>query len=125
MGEMKCTTWVVARLTVPGIHCWASQPDGAARRYLATPHRHLFHIEAGVKVGGDDREIECFALRGEVEHVLRGTFPPDSNGEAILNSSSCEMVAAVIGDHLRSVYGTGCYCEVLEDGEVGARKVWS
>jgi hypothetical protein len=97
---------------------WHSWPDAPERRgYLASSHRHLFHIEARTTVEHDDREIEFHDVRDQIEVLWNLIAGPKRD----LGSASCEMLAGRIGRHLCEWSG-GRYwsVSVSEDNECGA-----
>jgi hypothetical protein len=101
----------------PGWHHWPSAP--AHRDYLAVRHRHLFHVTASLEVWHDDREVEFHDL---LEFVERQT---NRYGEE-LGACSCEHIAQRIGEAVMEKWpDRGLVVAVSEDGENGARLVWS
>jgi hypothetical protein len=111
----KATIFV--KFTQEGIHCWKDAPDGP-RAYLRNPHRHLFVIEARTEVEHDDRQLEFFDVRDQIE----GLFGLIAGPARDLGSQSCEMLARRIGMHLVEWSG-GKHTwavTVSEDGEAGA-----
>jgi hypothetical protein len=115
----------IARITFPGLHAWANQPADAPRRYLHTPHRHLFHVEIGVPVNHGDREVEILALGGAVRSIVEA-FGRTSDGDIDLGARSCEHLAEYIGARIAMLAQAGCdvappsYVRVFEDNENGA-----
>ena len=101
--------WVQVRFVVEGFHHWPEAPPH--RAYLAARHRHLFHVEVGVAVTQEDRQIEFHDLRDWcVQH-----FPPGDYG-----AQSCERLARGLLTALE-VPCPGCarWVSVWEDGECG------
>jgi hypothetical protein len=109
------TVWVTHRFT--GWHAWPGAPHG--RKYLASPHRHVFHVRAEVEVEKDDREIEFHDLLDVVDDACRAMG-------SHLGSKSCEMIAAEIGFVILKHWpGRKVAVDVAEDGENGACVVLS
>ena len=111
MTTAPATIWV--RFQHEGLHCWPGATP--RRRYLANPHRHMFHVCISTNVGHDDREIEFHDLRAEAESMFaalgdRGDF----------GSQSCEMLARGLAQQLVARYSRAIAVEVSEDGEFGA-----
>ena len=98
--------------TFAAAHHWPDAP--AHRRYLASTHRHLFHVDAEVTVRHDDREVEFHDLQ-DVVAARCAALGTD------LGAMSCEMVAAEVLAEVRRVYpGRSYKATVSEDGECGA-----
>jgi hypothetical protein len=103
------TTFAIVRFRVPGIHYWPGPPKH--RQYLLNAHRHLFHVECGIEVKHNDREIEFQDLLDRAQHkfMLGGRM-------------SCEMAAKGLLKHLQKRFPERrMYVDVFEDGECGAR----
>lgn len=109
--------WVTHRFD--GFHAWHDAPQ--VRSYLASPHRHLFHVKLTMDVHHDDREVEFHDLRDEVVGIC-GTLGVDGPGKSrALHGMSCEQIALFIAEAIRQRHdGRSLECEVSEDGELGA-----
>ncbi len=107
----------IARVTVPGLHAWRTQPVGAPRPYLNSPHRHLFHIEVGVAVSHGDRQVEILALGQQVRTLIGMTYPTTSDGEVDFGERSCEHIAEALAGAIQPFPS---YVRVFEDAENGA-----
>lgn len=108
MGEI--TTMAVVRFRVEGFHCW-SDAEGE-RSYLASRHRHMFHVEVSLELYGLNREVEFHDLLGFCKEKFLG-------GE--LGSKSCEMMALHLLHHVEEQWAQReITVSVFEDGEVGA-----
>lgn len=104
---------IVVNLQVEGVHCWPAC-DIADVSYLAHPHRHVFAIRCEKEVKKDNREIEIICFKRLVLDYLSAHYgTPADFGEM-----SCEMIA---GELVRRF--SLSLCEVLEDGENGAKIV--
>lgn len=102
--------WVFVRFAVEGFHCWPDAPPH--RAYLATRHRHLFHVMVTVAVRHGEREIEFHDLRDWCVAQL----PPGDYG-----AQSCEALALAMAAMLQGPYpGRPVRVEIAEDGECGA-----
>lgn len=94
-----------------GMHAWTDAPPH--RRYLADPHRHLFHVRVEVSVVHDSREIEFHDLLDLVASIC-DAMPHDALG-------SCEDIAHDIADEVQVRWPKRrVSADVSEDGENGA-----
>lgn len=100
---------IFVRFQSAGIHHWPGATG--ERAYLATPHRHQFHVEVAVPVTHDDREVEFHDLL----EFCRSAFPTGD-----LGAMSCEMLARQLGDAVMQRYLRPVTVTVSEDGECGS-----
>ena len=100
--------------TVEGVHNWPAAPPH--RAYLATLHRHLFHVRVSAAVRGDDREIEFHDLRDQGRKIMEGYLDGGS-----FDAQSCEHLARRLASDLCAVHARPVTVHVSEDGECGAR----
>lgn len=93
------------------LHAWPDAPRH--RSYLASEHRHLFHVRATVDVVHDDREIEFHdLLDAVVDACVQIHCAP---------LGSCEQIADDIAQRLRPQWPKRrIEVDVSEDGENGA-----
>ena len=104
-------TRVVARFSVEGFHAWPGAGGDAA--FLASRHRHVFHVAASVWVEHADRDVEFILLGRGLRLALTTAF-----GEpAEFGAMSCEHVARWLIEACEHRWHS---CEVSEDGENGA-----
>lgn len=104
---------VTALARVPGLHCWPDAPYG--RAYLASPHRHLFHVRATVRVEHNERDVEFHdlgALILDAVHALAPEYVEDSSMRHF-GASSCETIARFVAraleqDHALDVLAVSC-----------------
>ena len=101
----QCVIWCKFRFTA--IHCW-KEATGASY-FLRHPHRHEFHVKAGMTVTSLDREIEFIELKRKMKAYCKEAYE-DKEFEY-----SCEEIAM----DLIETFGLS-FCEVSEDGENGA-----
>lgn len=99
--------YVFVRTTFEGYHRWKDAPDGVL--FLRDWHRHILHVELGVKVSHDNRQVEFIQLKWKLDGFINKMWK-DKQFE-----DSCEMIARSILINLN-----GVWCEVSEDGENGA-----
>jgi len=102
-------TRIVVRFQFEAVHYWPNAPQGLDERYLALPHRHMFHVEATTPVAHEDRDIEIIAFKREMQAYCADVFGKQPT------TSSCETMARMLLEHFR-LYR----CQVLEDNENGA-----
>lgn len=104
---------VEAAITVPGMHFWPTAPD--RREYLRSPHRHLFHVTAEVKVDYADRAVEFHDLQDAIHQIVmqRNLLGSAENPVA----ASCETMASLIEGYLRDRHYDPIHVAVSEDGE--------
>jgi hypothetical protein len=119
---------VFCTFRVPGFHCWPDAPEHYG--YLRNLHRHEFHFRIEVKVGDPDREIEFIAFKNECVNRVADAFSTEDelfDGVAVnFGGRSCEMIAVALHNVLYAVgYHDVVMIEVSEDGENGARAIWS
>lgn len=82
--------------------------------FLGYPHRHIFHINVGIEVFHNDRDIEFIQFKRFCERLL-------SEGVVQLNYKSCEMISDDLYDTIASRYpDRDIHITVSEDGENGA-----
>ena len=106
--------WVTFRKE--GIH---SYPNAAINKelegvkFLANPHRHIFHFKIWIEVYHDDRDIEFILFKRWLESLY--------NTETLqLNNKSCEMIARELHTEIITAYPVReHWIEVSEDGENG------
>lgn len=100
---------IVVNLRLEGFHYWADAPSEV--RFLASPHRHEFHVRMERDVVHEDREIEIILFKRKAVDVIRRVY----GDPCAFGSRSCEAIAS---EFIR-MFGLSS-CTVLEDGENGA-----
>ena len=102
--------WVTTQFE--GFHKYSDAPEEVS--FLKNKHRHIFHVKVWIEVGHNDRDIEFFIFKKQVETLLQ-----NSN----LNNSSCEMIADYVHNKISLAYpNRKMKIEVSEDGENGCEK---
>lgn len=105
---MSETTYIKVHTTFEGVHFYPNAPDLV--QDLKSPHRHLFHIRVQVSVTHDDREIEFWLFKHDIEKafpflsVLDDKQKGNYGGAIYLGACSCEMIARKIYDYLAEKY---------------------
>lgn len=108
---MATNTYIKVRTQFEGFHYYQDAGLIDPRiRFLEERHRHMFKVEVKISVTHDDRELEFFLVKWDLEEFIK-------NGDQ--NHKSCEMIAKDILDHLFASYGDERYYEIVvsEDGE--------
>ena len=118
--EAKRMIWVTFRKE--GIHKYPAALEDPNLKtgdeydvsFLGYPHRHIFHINVGIEVFHNDRDIEFIQFKRFCERLL-------SEGVVQLNYKSCEMISDDLYDIIATRYpGRDIHITVSEDGENGA-----
>lgn len=96
-----------------GFHCYPNAPDEVA--FLRSVHRHIFYVDVTVQVKHDDRELEFFMVKREIDSFIKDNL-------ADLNMKSCEMIGRkILYFLLRRYPNRDAYSiHVSEDKENGA-----
>lgn len=102
---------VIVTLQVEGFHQWPQACDPV--EFLATNHRHLFHIRGEFPVTHGDRELEIIQVKRWVVETISHYF----GTPARFDSMSCEHIC----EWLLEKFPAASAFEVLEDGENGGR----
>lgn len=106
-------TLIFVTTTFEGLHRWPHAPKQVS--FLASPHRHTFHVKAWLRVDHDDRDLEFFMVKAKLDGWLYA-YPYD------LGTRSCETIARDLRERLVAEYGDDRdpIVEVSEDGQNGA-----
>lgn len=114
-------TFIDVPVRVVGWHQW---PEATAlRSYLATPHRHVFHVRVTLEVAHGEREVEFHDLQDAAADMLNRLGKPHASGTGRdFGAMSCERIAVAMVNALRLKYGVAreVRVSVREDDEVGA-----
>lgn len=116
---------IVVRSRFSALHMYEDAPEVVS--FLRHPHRHMFHVEAEIKVSHGNRELEFFTVKYELDtHVIQGVLRSavPSCGVWVLKQS-CEDIAEGIAASLMARFKLSdkdiVYVEVSEDGENAGR----
>ena len=63
------TNYIWITTSMEGFHAYPDAPDEVA--FLRNRHRHLFHFRVYIEVFHDDREIEFFMFKRDVEKMIK------------------------------------------------------
>lgn len=105
---------IIVNLQVEGIHHWATCNISEVN-YLASVHRHIFHVRALKVVSHNDREVEFIEFKHNLEDYLVGRYYDEGRRLLDFGSLSCEDIAEELVNQFELAQ-----CVVLEDGENGA-----
>jgi hypothetical protein len=121
------TRMIWVKFQKEGIHCYPGADtnlglatnDGYDVKFLAYPHRHIFHFQVWISVTHSDRDIEFIQFKRWLEKLyLENTLE--------LNFKSCEMIAEDLHEKIIVKYpDREIWIEVSEDGENGTLIKWS
>lgn len=113
--------YIVVRGQYEGFHEWEDAPDEVA--FLRNEHRHLFKWEVSLQVDHDDRELEFFMVKRQIETNINYWL----RTKKWRHLGSCEQQAEIIlGDAMKWYGEDRCYKVVVsEDGESDGIVIWT
>lgn len=104
-----------------GIHAYpaaATDPALEDVKFLANPHRHMFHFKVTIDVEHNDRDIEFLLFKRWLESLY-------AEKVLELDHQSCEMMAEALYAQITKRYpNRAVTIDVAEDGENGAILSW-
>jgi hypothetical protein len=102
---------IIVRTQFEDAHRWPEAPEEVAfLRYL---HRHIFFVEIKCEVTTDNRELEFFMVKKELNKIIKKdiiTMPVEK---------SCEMMALKLQKILQFKYKRPFTVSIFEDNENG------
>lgn len=107
----KKNTYIKVRTEFEGFHYYPNAGSIDSRiKFLENEHRHMFKVEVKISVTHNDRELEFFLVKWDLQEFIK-------SGNQ--NHKSCEMIAEdILNNHLLPKYGERYYeIVVSEDGE--------
>lgn len=111
----KRTIWV--RFQKEGIHCYpaaAEDPNLEDVKFLAYPHRHIFHFKVGIEIVHNDRDIEFIQFKRWLESLFDDKILQ-------LDDKSCEMISDDLFEKIAEKYpNRDITISVSEDNENGS-----
>lgn len=108
-------TFIVVKAQFEGMHQWLNCPYSQVS-FLKDLHRHIFYVEVVLGVYGDDRELEFFMVKKDLEKIIQVYLEPPN-----LGNQSCEMMAKEIAQGFKNYgYKTLFKVSVFEDNENGS-----
>lgn len=111
---MNTQTTITVRTEFEGFHFYPGAGEIDPRiKFLESEHRHMFKVAAELEVFHDDRELEFFLVKWDLNEFIK-------SGNQ--NHKSCEMIAREILEHLKAKWGAHRQLRVTvsEDGESDA-----
>ena len=111
-------TLAVVKIEFDGLHCWKDCPIPEVD-FLGKEHRHKFYVTVKIGVDHDDRAVEFFMVKADLNRLIHELYLKTSLGNHILGSRSCEMMAKEIHDGFAPHYNV-LFVSVYEDNENGA-----
>lgn len=112
-------TYITVRTEYEGFHYYPNAGKIDPRiQFLENEHRHLFKVAATLEVFHDDRELEFFLVKWDLNEFIKG---------GNMNHKSCEMMSREILEHLQNKWGLHRWISVTvsEDGESDGTITWS
>jgi hypothetical protein len=110
---------VVVRTQLEALHCWPDIPKGHPSQFLQHPHRHIFYIELQFKINHNNRDVEFFEMKHQIDNYLQRNFKTDMiSGVKDFGAMSCEMLCEDLlqqFNHLNAFQAS-----VFEDNECGS-----
>jgi len=121
--ENKSYIWITTQKE--GYHFWESAPEEVG--FLRYPHRHIFGFRVYIQVEHNDREIEFFMFKNNVDKLINNiweTYNLDKYDKA--DRVSCEMISDNLNDLVNQLYPQrDTIIEVDEDKQVGNKKEYN
>ena len=106
------TNYIWITTSFEGFHAYPDAPDEVS--FLRNKHRHMFHFRVYIEVFHDDREIEFFMFKKDVEKMINFIS---------INNKSCEMISDGLHHAIKANYpNRDITIEVSEDLENGSHK---
>lgn len=105
------------------LHQYTKAPEGVG--FLRSLHRHLFLVTVNVEVEHNDREVEFFLLKRQVDKFIKKWLNQAEKQDDLPIVESCEDSAERIARHIFGQYKDqrSVIVEVSEDGENSAQVV--
>lgn len=102
---------IIVKTQFEDYHYWENAPDEVA--FLRNLHRHIFYVEVETEVTHDDRELEFFMVKRQLDILIENHVKPMHGGK------SCEMMAEVLKKLLKEKYQREFIIRIFEDNENG------
>lgn len=101
------------RTSFEDLHQYPNAPDEVS--FLKYPHRHIFNVIVYIEQYHDDRDVEFFIFKKNLDKIIAEKIVPYKK------SKSCEMIAIRLNKEIIKKYGPrDIRIEVNEDDENGA-----
>ena len=98
---------ILVKTNFVAFHRWKDAPDEVG--FLRDYHRHIFYVEATFQVSHNDRDLEFFTVKKDIDTFIA------SNYKNKKFDKSCEQIA----EEILNNYGDCIRVEVYEDNENG------
>jgi len=118
--ENKSYIWITTQKE--GYHFWKDAPEEVA--FLKNIHRHIFHFKVYITTKHNDRELEFFMFKNDIEIMIDNFWVLyNLHSQKDTEGLSCEMMADELYEQVRDIYpNREVIIEVSEDKENGCRK---
>ena len=63
------TNYIYINTQFEGFHCWKEAPIEVS--FLRNFHRHMFKVKVWIEVRSNDREIEFFMFKKDVNNIIK------------------------------------------------------
>lgn len=102
---------IIVRTQFEDYHKWAEAPEEVA--FLKNKHRHIFYVEIKCSVNHNDRELEFFMVKKQLDFFIEKGIKTMPEGK------SCEMMASKLKQLLEGTYQRPFKVAIFEDNENG------
>ena len=112
-NNMTKDVFITVRTQFEALHRYKDAPDDV--QFLSDLHRHIFYVSVSLMVGHDDREIEFFQMKRDIEKICAKLFEKSEWEYGLPIIGSCEEFAGKLGEAFIEAYTTkGVYIPSLE-----------
>jgi hypothetical protein len=90
---------------IEGVHRWENAPDKVS--FLRNLHRHLFNVSVKLEVTHNDRDIEFFILKNDIENFFENNYPkfhPEMIRLFNFDKLSCEHISEDLRIFIKDKY---------------------
>ena len=105
-------TFVEIKTNYEFLHCWKNAPEEVS--FLRNLHRHIFYVIVKMEVFHNDRDIEFFMLKNDINKII------DDLKKTWLQTISCEQMGLDIMNKLKQKYNRNICIKISEDNENSA-----
>lgn len=105
-------TFVEIKTNYEFLHCWKNAPEEVS--FLRNLHRHIFYVTVKMEVFHNDRDIEFFMLKNDINKII------DDSKKTWLQTISCEQMGLDIINKLKQKYNRNICIKISEDNENSA-----
>lgn len=101
-GESKMKSFIFVKTQKEGFHFWKDAP--AQISFLRNVHRHIFFIETYISIKHNNREIEFFMFKKEVESMITNIWYKYNLDNIGCSGVSCEMISNELRTKIIELY---------------------